>query len=254
MDFVVVLMLTDSPKDCGPRINKRKWKEEEDDALIEALKDLRNLRPDCPNQIKKLSHMCRHFKGIHNVVHDMVVGSCTSGFGWDPETKSVVAEKEVWKAYEKSHPRANDWRCKLCPYYENLYIIFGKDLASRKDAQGPEEMEDEVNEEGENEVSSKKDVPESLSTQEPSGVEGSSGKSENLGKWVRASDNLVKRLSEVASVLEREIRLLVVTSVELSALMSEKRSKLNEEFANLVLTIIERHRAARKIAFELESR
>ena len=43
----------------------------------------------------------RHLKGIYNIVHDMVVGSCTSGFGWDPETKSVVAEKEVWKAYVK---------------------------------------------------------------------------------------------------------------------------------------------------------
>ena len=43
----------------------------------------------------------RHFKGIYNVVIYMVVGSCTSGFGCDPETKLVVAEKEVWKAYVK---------------------------------------------------------------------------------------------------------------------------------------------------------
>ena len=31
-----------SPKDRGPEKNKRKWKEEEDDALIEVLKDLVN--------------------------------------------------------------------------------------------------------------------------------------------------------------------------------------------------------------------
>ena len=31
-----------SPKDRGPGKNKRKWKEEEDDALIEVLKDLVN--------------------------------------------------------------------------------------------------------------------------------------------------------------------------------------------------------------------
>ena len=31
-----------SPKDCGPGKNNRKWKEEEDDALIEVLEDLVN--------------------------------------------------------------------------------------------------------------------------------------------------------------------------------------------------------------------
>ncbi|KAJ8426973.1 hypothetical protein Cgig2_010204 [Carnegiea gigantea] len=119
----------------------------------------------------------------------------------------------------RNHPRANDWRGKLCSYYEDLYIIFGKDYASGKDAQGPEEMEDEVNEEEENKESSKKDEPESSSTQEPSRVEST---------------------------------LLVETSVELSALI-EKHSKLNEELANLGLTKIERHQVARKITFEPES-
>jgi len=31
----------------------------------------------------------------------MLVGSCASGFGCNPKTKSVVAKKEVWKAYAK---------------------------------------------------------------------------------------------------------------------------------------------------------
>ncbi|KAJ8437221.1 hypothetical protein Cgig2_012490 [Carnegiea gigantea] len=179
----------------------------------------------------------RYFKGIYNVVHDLVVGSCTCGFGWDPETKSVVAEKEVWKAYVKNHPRANDWRGKPCLYYEDLCIIFGKDRASGKDAQGPEEMEDELNEEGENEESSKKDEPESSYTQEPSGVEASSVKSRNLGKRERdkaASSNISR-------------------AIDFDVELSEKRSKLNEELANLGLTTMERHRAARKIASEPES-
>ncbi|KAJ8424269.1 hypothetical protein Cgig2_003800 [Carnegiea gigantea] len=128
----------------------------------------------------------RYFKGIYNVVHDLVVGSCTCGFGWDPETKSVVAEKEVWKAYVKA----------------------------------------------------------------------SSAKSGNLGKRVRASDNLVKGLSEVASILGREIRAAssnISRAIGFDVELSEKRSKLNEELANLGLTTMERHRAARKIASEPES-
>ena len=93
-------------------------------------------------------------------------------------------------------------------------------------------MEDEVNEEGENEESSKKDEPESSSTQEPSGVEASSGKFENLGKRGRASDNLVKGLSEVASILRREIRAAssnIYLAIDFEVKLSEKRSKLNEE-------------------------
>lgn len=79
----------------------------------------------------------------------MAVGSCTSGFGWEPETKSLVVEKEVWKAYVKNHPRANDQRGKSCLYYEDLCINFGKDRTLGKHAQGSKEIEDEVSEEGE---------------------------------------------------------------------------------------------------------
>ncbi|KAJ8434775.1 hypothetical protein Cgig2_017183 [Carnegiea gigantea] len=172
-----------------------------------------------------------------------------------PEPIEENSREEQWKWF-KNHPRANDWRGKPCPYYEDLCIIFGKDHASGKDAQGPEGMEDEVNEEGENEESSKKDEPESSSTQEPSGVEASSVKSGNLGKQVRASDNLVKGLSEVASILRREIRPAssnISRAIDFDVELSKKRSKLNEELANLGLTTIERHQAARKIAYELES-
>ncbi|KAJ8436275.1 hypothetical protein Cgig2_025704 [Carnegiea gigantea] len=175
----------------------------------------------------------------------MVVDSCTSGFGWDPETKSVVAKKEVWKAYVKNHPRANDWKGKPCPYYEDSYIIFGK-----KDTQGPEEMEDGVNVEEENEESSKKDERESSSTQEPSRVDASFGKSKNLGKQVRASDNVVKGLLEVASILRIEIR---AASTDISRAIGFNHSKLNKDLVNLGLTTVERHRAARIIAYELES-
>ena len=89
-------MLTDSPKDCGLGTNKRNWKEEEDDALIEVLKDLVNggtsfkanngfklgflntvaekLKAKLPeSNLKAQSHVCsrlRHFKGIYlSLIH-----------------------------------------------------------------------------------------------------------------------------------------------------------------------------------------
>ena len=42
-----VLRFMASPKDRGSGKNKRKWKEEEDDALIEVLKDLTNSGTSC---------------------------------------------------------------------------------------------------------------------------------------------------------------------------------------------------------------
>jgi len=69
------------------------------------------------------------------------------------------------------------------PYYENLCIIFEKNRAAGQDAQGLEDIEEEVNKEDENDDRAKKDVTKSSSSQEPSErVETSFVKSENLGK------------------------------------------------------------------------
>ena len=45
-----------------------------------------------------------------------------------------------------------------------MCIIFEKDRAAGQDAQGPEDIEDEVNEEDENDEATKKDAAESSST------------------------------------------------------------------------------------------
>jgi len=54
--------------------------------------------------LKEVPHIhsrVRHFRGVHFIIHDMVVESCMSGFGWDSEMKIVVTEKEVWRTYLK---------------------------------------------------------------------------------------------------------------------------------------------------------
>ena len=132
-----------------------------------------------------------------------------------------------------------------------MCIIFGKDRAAGQDAQGPEDIEDEVNKEDDEAA---KDAPKSSSTQEPSErVETSSVRS---GKRARISENLVKGLSEVASILGREIRAAsseISRAVGFDVELSEKRSKLNQELSVLGLTTMERHRATRKIASEPET-
>ena len=116
-----------SPKDRGRGKNKRKWKEEEDDALIEVLKDLVNggtsfkadngfkpgflntiaekLKAKLPeSNLKAQPHVhsrLQHCKGIYNVDHDMVVGSYTRGFWMGPKNKVSSGRERSLKAYGK---------------------------------------------------------------------------------------------------------------------------------------------------------
>ncbi|KAI9100211.1 hypothetical protein K1719_024429 [Acacia pycnantha] len=51
------------------------------------------------------------------------------GFGWDPDTKCVTADKDVWDEYVKSHSRAAQFRTKSFPNFESLSMVWGKDRA-----------------------------------------------------------------------------------------------------------------------------
>ncbi|KAL7618554.1 hypothetical protein Lser_V15G03734 [Lactuca serriola] len=69
------------------------------------------------------------WKNHFNIVHDMVYGTNTSGFGWDIDKCCVTADAEVWDEYIKSHKGAACFRDKPFPQFDNLCKIFGKDRA-----------------------------------------------------------------------------------------------------------------------------
>ncbi|KAI9117968.1 hypothetical protein K1719_011110 [Acacia pycnantha] len=50
----------------------------------------------------------------------MVYETNTSGFRWDPDTKCVTADKEVWDEYIKTHSRAAQFCTKSFPNFESL--------------------------------------------------------------------------------------------------------------------------------------
>ncbi|GJS79831.1 RNA-binding protein Lupus La [Tanacetum coccineum] len=81
-------------------------------------------------------------KGNFSAMHDMVLGSSTSGFGWDPNKCVVTAPNDVWDAYVKTHPKAAGMRDKPFIYYHKLSTIFGKDHAtgSRSEDLGEEDV------------------------------------------------------------------------------------------------------------------
>ena len=110
----------------GETPNKHVWQPEEDKALVECMDEMRqdqkymqgsNFRPGFLQQlafmleqhlpgcgIKDRPHIQSRLKTLKTawgVVHDMVFGTNTSGFGWDANKKCVTAEKEVWNEYLK---------------------------------------------------------------------------------------------------------------------------------------------------------
>ncbi|KAI9073805.1 hypothetical protein K1719_044252 [Acacia pycnantha] len=52
----------------------------------------------CPHITSRIKTL----KKLWQTTYDMVYGTNTSGFGWDPDTKCVTANKEVWDEYIKS--------------------------------------------------------------------------------------------------------------------------------------------------------
>ena len=104
--------------------NKHQWTETEDRKLIEAILDLHNtgkytaeggfksefftameriLLVTLPDSgLKSDPHIKSRVKTLKQnfaIVHDMLCGPNTSGFGYDDMTKCVVAERIVWDAY-----------------------------------------------------------------------------------------------------------------------------------------------------------
>ena len=51
--------------------------------------------------IPHIQSRIKTLKQSWQIVYDMLYGSNTSGFGWDPERKVVTAETTVWEEYLK---------------------------------------------------------------------------------------------------------------------------------------------------------
>ncbi|KAG5526623.1 hypothetical protein RHGRI_032780 [Rhododendron griersonianum] len=83
------------------------------------------------------------------IVYDMIYGGSTTGFGWDPNTNMVVAEKHIWDDYVKSHKDEANWRNRSFPHFDMLLTVFGKDRATGKNVVTAEDvLEEESRNEG----------------------------------------------------------------------------------------------------------
>ncbi|KAL6572853.1 hypothetical protein OROHE_002329 [Orobanche hederae] len=65
----------------------------------------------------------------------------TSGFGWNDSSNQISVSDDVWEEYVKTHSAVKDFREKSYRYFHDWVEIFGKDRATGKNSQGPEDLE-----------------------------------------------------------------------------------------------------------------
>ncbi|KAA0049911.1 retrotransposon protein [Cucumis melo var. makuwa] len=137
------------------RAPRHVWTKEEEPTLVEFLMELVSMggwksdngtfRPGYLTQLvrmmaEKLSGCqvrattvidCRikTLKRTFQVIAEMRGPTC-SGFGWNDEEKCIIAEKELFDNWVRSHPTAKGLLNKPFPYYDELTYVFGRDRAT----------------------------------------------------------------------------------------------------------------------------
>ncbi|KAL0537717.1 hypothetical protein IC582_026702 [Cucumis melo] len=132
------------------RLPKHTWTKEEEADLVELVNaggwrsDNGTFRPGYLNQLARMmafkipgcnihaSTIDSRIKLMKRMFHALAEmrGLNCSGFGWNDEKKCIVAEKEVFDDWVKSHPAAKGLFNKSFVHYDELSYVFDKDHAT----------------------------------------------------------------------------------------------------------------------------
>ncbi|TYK05474.1 retrotransposon protein [Cucumis melo var. makuwa] len=100
------------------RAPRHVWTKEEEGTLVECLMEL-----------------CQWGDGNQIMAIVEMRGAACSGFGWNNEEKCIIAEKELFDNWARSHPTAKGLLNKQFPYYDELTYVFGRDRATGRFAE-----------------------------------------------------------------------------------------------------------------------
>ncbi|XP_076883206.1 uncharacterized protein LOC143531898 [Bidens hawaiensis] len=77
-----------------------------------------------------LKNRLKTLKDHFSKFYDVLKGNSMNDFSWDPSTKLLGAEEEVWEKLIKKSPEAAKWRDKPILHYHEMLELFAKDRAT----------------------------------------------------------------------------------------------------------------------------
>ncbi|XP_074588588.1 uncharacterized protein LOC141844431 [Curcuma longa] len=147
---------------------KRIWTKQEDAALVDCLVELSRdsawksengfrtgyllhleklMAARVPSSnLKATPHIESRYKLLKRQFHAISeMLNHSSGFGWNDVEKCIIASKDVFDDWVKSHPGAIGLRNKEFPHFDDLMCVWGKDRATGAGAETPADAVEEIN-------------------------------------------------------------------------------------------------------------
>ncbi|KAA0053970.1 retrotransposon protein [Cucumis melo var. makuwa] len=123
------------------RAPRHVWTKEEEGTLVECLMELVSMggwKSDngtfCLGYLAQLVRMMAEKLPGCQAIAEMR-GPVCSGFGWNDEEKCIIAEKELFDNWVRSHPAAKGLMNKPFPYYDELTYVIDRDRATGRFAE-----------------------------------------------------------------------------------------------------------------------
>ncbi|XVF39666.1 hypothetical protein PTKIN_Ptkin01aG0051600 [Pterospermum kingtungense] len=128
-------------------VEDRKWKADNGTFrtwyLIQLEKMMETRLPQ--SKLKAEPHIESRVKTLkrqYNAIAEML--ALGSGFGWDDVEKCLIASKDVFDDWVRSHPNAKGLRNKAFPHYDDCPAIFRKDRATGLGAETAADAMEEI--------------------------------------------------------------------------------------------------------------